>query len=134
MLRAALVWLLGLVTVVPYGVYYLFVHARRDEIALVATLVLFWVFGYWGVVGPLLAAIRVRRLFRRLETAGSRAELAATLGGAEAEEVVIDLLASENGIPRFLARRIYRHVPTRLKSTDRGAEIAASISRREGAR
>ena len=40
-LRAALVWLLGLVTLVPWAVHRLVVHAGRDEYALLVTLILF---------------------------------------------------------------------------------------------
>jgi hypothetical protein len=36
---------IGLATLVPYGVYYLFFEASRDQYAFTA--VLFWIFGYW---------------------------------------------------------------------------------------
>jgi hypothetical protein len=67
--KAIVVWVVGLLTAVPYGAYYLLFEAQRDEYALLITLLLFWVFGYWGVVGPLIAAIKVRKVFRAIEQA-----------------------------------------------------------------
>ena len=137
MLRAVLVWVVGLVTIVPYGTYYLLTEARRDQYALLITGVLFWIFGYWGVVGPLLAAMRVRRVFRALEAAHARGQLDEALRGAETREVAIDLIATENGIPRFLAARVLRRLVDALSpaavTRDRslgphGAEAAGSAS------
>lgn len=112
--RAAALWVVGLLTLVPYGTYYLLFEAPREQYALLITLVLFWIFGYWGVVGPLLAAIKVRRVFRAIEAAQSREELMQRLRSGEAQDVAIDLIASENHIPRFLAARIYRLLVDRL--------------------
>lgn len=112
--RAVLIWVVGLCTIVPWSIYYLLVHATPAEYALHITLPLFWVFGYWGVVGPVLAALRVRAVMRAIETARSRGRLAETLRGAQTQEAVIDLIASENRIPRFLAKRVYRLLLARL--------------------
>ena len=122
-LRAALLWVAGLLTWVPYGTWRLFFVAERDEYALLITGVLFWIFGYWGVATPLIGALRVRRVFRALEQAQSRTELAATLRSPEARELAIDMIASENKLPRFLAARVYALLA-------RGIEEAA---KREGA-
>ena len=103
---ATLVWVVGLLTWVPYGTWYLFFHAPREQYALLITGVLFWIFGYWSLVGPLLMALKVRAVFRAIETAGSRGELEAALTSPDAREVAIDLIASENHIPRFLAVRV----------------------------
>lgn len=111
---AVLVWVVGLFTIVPYGTYYLLFEAQREQYAALITLVLFWIFGFWGVVGPLLAAVKVRRVFRAIELASSREELAAVLRSDAAQEVAIDLIATENHIPRFLAARVYRLLVTRL--------------------
>jgi hypothetical protein len=116
--RAAVVWVAGLLTIVPFATYELFFHAPRDQYAQLIGLVLFWVFGYWGVVGPLLAAIRVRRVFRALEQAASRDDLMKALGSDEAREAAIDLIASENRLPRFLAARVYRMLVRRLWSAE----------------
>lgn len=127
-LRAIFFWVLGLVTLVPYATYYLFFHAEREQYALLIVGILFWIFGYWGVVGPLLAAIRVRRVFRALEQARSRDELVATLQSDEAREAAIDFIASENGIPRFLAVRVYRLLVRGL------TQAAATASAGDGGR
>lgn len=112
--KAVIVWIVGLVTLVPFNTYYLFFHAERDQYAILITSVLFWIFGYWGVVGPLLAAIRVRRVFRTLEQAQASGKLKEALQSEEAAEVAIDFIAIENKIPRFLARRVYHLLLKRL--------------------
>lgn len=117
MLAAAIgVWILGLVTLVPYGTYYLFYEAQRDQYAFLIVGVLFWIFGYWGVVGPLLAALKVRRVFRAIEQARTKGDLLATLRSAQARDVFIDLIAAENRIPRFLAAFVYRLLLRRFAS------------------
>ncbi len=105
--RIALLWISGLITIVPYGIYYLLFHAQRDEYALLITLVLFWIFGFWGVVGPIVSAIKIRRVFKALEMAQSRERLMEILSSQDSQDAAIDLIASENRIPRFLARKIY---------------------------
>jgi hypothetical protein len=115
--KAVVVWVVGLVTVVPYGTYYLLYEARRDEYALVVTLVLFWIFGFWGVVGPALAAIKIRRVLQAIERARSKDDLLTTLRSPEARDVAIDLIASENHIPRFLAVRVYTLLLGRFSAT-----------------
>ena len=106
-IKIAILWVLGLLTIVPYSIYYLLYYAQRNEYALLITLVLFWIFGFWGVAGPILTAIKVRRVFTALETAQSREKLEEILKGTEAQDVAINLIASENHIPRFLAKKIY---------------------------
>lgn len=121
-LRAALLWIAGLVTIVPFGTYYLFFHAQREQYAYLITLVLFWIFGYWSVVGPLVAAIKVRRVFRAIEQAAGKAELIKVLSSEEASEAAVELIASENHIPRFLAARVYRLLIRRLSSIPASSE------------
>lgn len=111
---AVSLWVLGLLTWVPYGTYHLLFHATRDQYALLITGVLFWIFGYWGVVGPLLAAVKVRRVFRAFERIQTKEELSAALGRADARDVAIDLIASENRVPRFIAARVYDLLLARL--------------------
>ena len=105
--KAVGVWIVGLLTIVPYGTYYLLFEAQRKQYALLITLVLFWIFGFWGVVGPALAAVKVRRVFHTIERARSKDDLTAQLHNPDARDVVIDLIASENHIPRLLAARVY---------------------------
>ena len=120
LLWAILIWAMGLVTLVPIGTYYLFFHAPRDQYALLIVGILFWIFGYWGVVGPLLAALKVRAVFRSLEKAQSRGRLAEALQSQETREVAVDLIASENRIPRFLAAKVYRLLAERLAARSEG--------------
>jgi hypothetical protein len=108
LIRAAAIWILGLVTLVPYGAYYLFFHAPRQQYALLITLLLFWIFGYWGVVGPILSAIKTRRVFRAIESAQTRSQVTEALRSQETEDVVVQMIASENRIPRFVALKVYR--------------------------
>jgi hypothetical protein len=112
--KAILFWVVGLVTFVPYGTYYLLFEAPRDQYALLITAILFWVFGYWSLVGPLILALKVRRVFRAIESAGSPEQLSCALKSPDARDVAIDLIATENHIPRFLASRVYALVVSRL--------------------
>ena len=131
LVAAVVLWFLGLVTLVPYGTYYLFYEAPRDQYALLITLVLFWIFGYWGVVGPLLAALKVRAVFRAIEAARSSDDLLRTLKSPAARDVAIDFIATENHIPRFLASSVYRLLISRLVKEARGAADRPA-SRRDG--
>ena len=109
MKKATLIWVSGLFTLVPYGIYYLLFLAQRDEYALWITLVLFWIFGFWGVVGPLISIIKFRRVMRMLENAQNSEEFREILQGAASEEVAIDLLANEYRVPKFIAKKVYKH-------------------------
>ena len=112
--RIALLWIVGLATIVPYSIYYLLYYAQRDEYALLIVVPLFWIFGFWGIVGPILAIIRVRKLMRALESAHGWDQVKLAFERNEGEEVIIDLIASENRIPKVLARMTYRLVLRRL--------------------
>lgn len=112
--RATILWIIGLFTIVPYGIYHLMFTAQREEYAFLITIVLFWIFGFWGVVGPLISAWKVRQIMRALELATSPDERKRILQSGESEEVAIDLIASENRIPKFLARRVYRYALKRF--------------------
>ena len=116
LVKAALLWVAGLLTLVPYGTYYLFFEASRDQYALLITLILFWIFGYWGVVGPLLMVIKVRSVFRAMEFARSQDDLVRALGSPDAKDAAISLIATENHVPRFLAARVYDLLISRLSA------------------
>ena len=109
---AVALWVLGLFTAVPYATYHLLYDAPREQYALLITFVLFWIFGYWGVVGPLLAIVKVRRVFRAIEGTKSKEDLLKALQSAEMRDAAIDLIATDNHIPRFLARRVYALLAT----------------------
>jgi len=119
-------WVVGLLTLVPYGTYYLLFEASRDQYAFLITSILFWIFGYWGVVGPLLAAVKVRKVFRAIELAGSKEELVEALRSPDAKDAAIDLIASENHIPRFLAARVYKLLACRLSASALAQDRAPS--------
>lgn len=113
-IRFAILWVVGLLTLVPYSIYYLFYQATREQYAFFIVLPLFWIFGYWGLVGPLVAAVRVRRVFKALEQVRSREELVALWNKPETREAAVDLIARENRLPRFLARRVLALLERRL--------------------
>jgi len=117
-IRIALLWVLGLVTIVPTGIYYLFYYARRDEYAFLITIVLFWVFGFWGVVSPILVILKTRHVLRALEMAQSGEEFKKVLLSQDSQDVAIRLIASENRIPKFLARKIYNRVVKGFSSVE----------------
>ena len=49
LVRAAVLWVVGIFALVPYGTYHLFFEATRDQYAVLITLILFWIFGYQGL-------------------------------------------------------------------------------------
>ncbi len=117
-LRAIVLWVIGLLTLAPYGIYYLFFQASNDQYALVIVSVLFWIFGYWGVVGPILAAIRVQQVMKLVDMARSREQWRDIVRNPEVQETVIDLIASENRIPRFLARQVLQRITHRYATAE----------------
>ena len=106
--RITIIWILGLITIVPYGTYHLLFNASRDEYAFLITFILFWIFGFWGVVGPIISAIKVRSFFKTLENIDSKEKLLEMINRQESQESIIKLIASENKLPKFIAKRIYK--------------------------
>ena len=84
--------------------------ATRENLALVLVLPLAWTLSYWPMVGSLLAAWKVWRLQKTLETWAERKALGlpAELPEREIEDVLTRLAAEENGIPEKWARRLVR--------------------------
>ena len=111
---AAVVWVVGLVTIVPYATWYLLFEAPRDHYALLIVLIGFWVLGYWGAVAPIVLAVQARRVFRAIRTAGSGDQLKEALASPDARDVAIELIAAEHHVPRFVASRLYDIVVRRL--------------------
>jgi hypothetical protein len=107
MKRAIAIWVLGLVTLVPYGAWYLLFEAPREEYAILIVLILFWIFGYWGLVGAILMALKLRAVYRAVKLARSPEDLQKALESPQARDVAIDLIARDNHIPRFLAEPIF---------------------------
>ena len=114
MTRITIVWVTVLITAVPYSAYYLFFEASREEYALLITFILFWIFGFWAVVGPILSAIKVRNILKALENVRSNEQLREIVNAKESEESLIELIASENKIPKLLAKRLYPRVVKKL--------------------
>lgn len=114
MIRITILWVFGIILLVPYAVYRLLFIAEPDEYAFLIVFPLFWIFGFWGVAGPIYAAVKGHRLIRALEKAGSSDELRKAFEDHEGDEVLIELIRTESKIPRWLAGRIYHRVKPRL--------------------
>lgn len=113
--RFMTVWVVGLITIVPFTTYYLLFHAQRSEYALLIVLVLFWVFGYWGVVSPLLSLIKLRRFFKTIEQCRTIEDVKQLFHHQLDEETVVEMISNESRIPKFIARHLYHRVAARLK-------------------
>jgi hypothetical protein len=100
-------WLIVLVTAVPYAAWYLFFHAHRSEYANLIFFILFWIFGFWGVAGPIISAIKIKQVFNKLQKVKSREELKTLLLSSETREAAIAMIAADNHIPKFLAKHVY---------------------------
>ena len=122
--KAALIWVVGLLTAVPYATYHLLFHADRSQYAGLIVFIFAWTFGYWGLVGPLIAALKARAVFKALERAQSREDLERTLGSPEMREVVIEQLAADNHIPRFVAARLYKLLMRKFSEAAASGAIA----------
>jgi hypothetical protein len=116
---ATIVWVIGLVTAVPLAAYHLLFQAPRDQYALLIAFIIGWVFLYWSVVGPVLMLLKLRRVYRGFQQVRSADELRRRLSDGETEDVIVDWIARENRIPKFLARRAYRYVLHLLAASDK---------------
>jgi hypothetical protein len=127
MIAATLIWIAGLLVAVPYAAWHLLFDAPREQYALLITFILFWIFGYWGIAGPIVMIVKVRSLWRRLEQAANQDDRRRLLLGPESQDVAIDLIASETRLPKFLARRVYASVVRRLatRGVDGGERSSA---------
>ncbi|MBF0408366.1 MAG: hypothetical protein HQM10_13530 [Candidatus Riflebacteria bacterium] len=115
----------------PFGTYQLLFEAPREQYAILITMEMFWIFEYWGIVGPLLLAYKIRMVIRAIEQAHTQEDLAKVLINQETGDIAIDLIASQNGIPRFLASRVYTALVRRL--SERKTEVRSiSRNRQEG--
>ena len=114
MVWVAALWGLVLVTLVPYATWHLLFVAPREQYALLITFVLFWIFGFWGIAGPLLALVKIRSVLRVIEHATTKEDLLAMLRHPETRDAAIDWIATENRVPRFIAKRVYELLERRL--------------------
>ncbi len=124
MTRAFLVWLLGLATLVPYAVWYLLFEAEHGQYPLLVTFIIVWITGYHGVVLPLIAAWRVRKFFRFLEGLASGEAIPAEFNDPETRKAFILNLARENGVPLFVARRVFERFEQGLRRPPAAAEVS----------
>lgn len=115
MTKIVVLWLSGIILLVPYCIYRLLYIAPSDEYAFLIVFPLFWIFGFWGVVGPMIGAYKMHRLIKAIEKAGDFTEIEKAYKENEGKELIIDLIATENKIPKFFARWLYNKVEPRLK-------------------
>ncbi len=108
--KAILLWVVVLITAVPYAVYYLLFEAPREQYAALIVFILFWIFGYWSIVGPLITLTKFLKIKRAFDKISSREELIQLLQNPETEDAAIDFIAENNGVPRFLAKWAYQHI------------------------
>ncbi len=120
-LRITLVWIIGALIIIPYSVYNLIYHAQPEQYVFLIIMPLFWLFGFWGVVGPLIIAYRIRKLMNALESAEDAPSLRDAFARNEGKDVMLELIAKENRIPRLMAGWIYERVVEKLASKNAGA-------------
>jgi hypothetical protein len=106
-----LLYLIGAVAVPAWSLSHVFAGTVTSEnAAAVIVLPFAWVFGYWGVVGPLLAAWKIWKLQSVLEEHCERRAQGLDTDATEQDvEDALTLLATqENPLPEKWARRIVR--------------------------
>jgi len=115
-----LLYLVGIPAVCGWSLSHVFGGTVTTEnAALVIVLPFAWIFGYWGVVGPLLIVRRIWRLQSQLERYVERRSLGLPTDVSldEVEDTLTQLAVQENPIPerwaRLLVRRVLREVVTR---------------------
>lgn len=113
--RIFALWLLGAVIIIPYALYNLLFVAGPEQYAFLIVAPLFWIFGFWGVVGPLIAIRRIHRLMKALDQARTSKELQEAYHNNEGKDAVVDLIAVENRIPKFIVRRFYDKIAKKLE-------------------
>lgn len=120
MKRAFFIWILGLVTLVPYALWHLLFEAERSQYPFLITFIFAWVTGYYSVVLPMVAAWRVRKFIRFIQSASSADEIRRKFATPETREAFIISIARENGVPLFLARRIFARIERGLLKEKQG--------------
>lgn len=116
MFRILLLWVVGGLIIIPYALYHLFSYARPDEYAFLMVMPFFWIFGFWGVVGPAIAVYRIHKLMKALEHVRDRKGLQEAYEAHAGKEVMVDFIASEHRLPKFLVRRLYDTIERRLRA------------------
>jgi hypothetical protein len=62
--------------------------------------------------------MNVRRVFRAIEQMRAKEDLIEALRSPDTRDVAIDLIASDNHVPRLIAARVYTLLITRLAPSD----------------
>lgn len=114
MKKLFLIWLVVLLTLVPYASYYLLFKAEMSQYPILIIFILFWIFGYWAILSPLMSAYKVRRLIKQLQSVKSMAHLKELFEQSDTEDSVIQTIATENGITEFIARRVFNALKEQL--------------------
>ncbi len=102
------VWLIGLITAVPAAGWYLLYHAERELYLPLIAFLVGWVFFFLPVVGALRGVVQAGRLLRELRGSETWEDVREKIRRGEAEDLVVSLIATEQGISRDRARRIYQ--------------------------
>jgi len=113
------IWLAGLASFVPVLAVRLIFWAPREEYPLLITLILFWLFGYWSIVGPAAVAWRLYRIVRALRQSAASRNTVQGPSPAELEGIGVALLEGDQGVPRPLARWIVALVRRNLEKQSR---------------
>ncbi len=113
--RVMALWIVGLVTIIPFCVYRLFWVAEPVEYPFLIVVPLVWVFGFWPVAGPLVLVWRIGGFMKRIQKAQNIGDLKEAYEKHDGRDLVIEVVARESGIPRFIAEKIYDKVVERLK-------------------
>lgn len=124
--RITLFWIVAGFIIVPWCINRLLFHAPRDEYAILIVFPLFWIFGFWGVVGPAVGAWKVHKLMNALEHITDRQQLIDAYQRHEGKEIIVDLIASDTGLPKFIARRFYDRVVSRLIERQSGQQMESA--------
>ena len=101
-------------------------HAVLIGWAVIVMFPIFWIFGFWGVVGPAIGAWRVHKLMNALEHIKDRQQLIEAYERHEGKEIIVDLIASDTGLPKFIARRFYDRVVSQLIERQSGQQMESA--------
>ncbi len=106
-----LLYLIGAVAVLAWSLSHVFAGTvTHENTATLIVLPFAWIFGYWGIVGPLLAAWKIRQLQSVLEQHCERRAqgLDPDVTEQDVEDALTRLASQENPIPERWARRLVR--------------------------
>ena len=111
-----LLYLVGAVVVCGWSLSHVFGGTVTSEnVAGVIVFPLAWIFGYWGVVGPLVVCHKIWKLQSVLEEHCERRALGldTSVTEQEVEDTLVLLAVQENPLPEKWARRLVRALMSR---------------------